>query len=352
MKKLLSVFAALLLLVACKQTVNSPKDGQDNSPHGTNPPAEEYIYIDESSFLAAQYWGQDAMRGIEGDQVEVDMQFKYVAKDGTGFAAKVKFVTESVDEQFFPKPGDYPLDSTLDAGTLIYGYDPLEGTSDEGSYIQGSLIFDIQGGELVSYDFVKGGYAIVKGTADAAEITFHLISRSGDVLNFVYKGALLIQDYEKKEAERYTMEPQTQSEINLICNECFLETYPDEPNVFSLMLVDSEDNERILKVMCNKVTEGTMVGSYTVGESVSDFEPGMIRHSYGATESDGCYPSFMAYYAGSSIYGYRDVYFVTGGSMTIAAGESDDEIKVNGSLTTYYGSTINVEYTGVPTLRQ
>ncbi|MCQ2329822.1 MAG: hypothetical protein MJZ93_04625 [Paludibacteraceae bacterium] len=346
MKKLLAIFAAMLLLVACKTTVKEPE-----TPGKTPENGEEYIFIDESSFLAAQYWGQDAMSGIEGDQVEVDMQFKYVAQDGSGFAAKVKFVTESVDEKFFPKPGTYALDSTLDAGTLIYGYDPLEGTADEGSYIQGSLIFDIQDGALVSYDFVTGGYAEVKGSADAAEITFHLISRRGDVLNFVYKGALVIQDYEKKEADRYTQEPQTPTEINITSNECLVENYADEPDVFSLLLIDSEDTERIVKVMCNKVNSGTMIGSYTVSETVSDFGPGTVRHSYGLYNNE-CYPSFMAYYAGEAIYGYREIYFITGGSMSITEGITEDEIKVDGQFTTYYGTKLNVTYTGVPIVKQ
>lgn len=327
MKKIIFSLLSLALFFACGPV---------------NPPESEKE-LDKMTLLAAHYFAQDGMRGIDGDQVEVDIMFRYEDENGTGYALKVKFVTDKVDRYFMPSSGKYPLDSTLDAMTIIAGYDDYIGTEYEGMSVQGSLYFPIKNGELDgTYDFIKGGYANISGDCENARIEMHFTTLEGYEADCVYEGILPIEDNSKKEEERYTYEPTETSEINFTANSCTLSYAPEDNNVFYLIFKESGSDRRI-KLGCTRQADNSITGTFTVGDTPKDNDPGTIQHSYGI-ENYICYLSFLATYAGDSIDSSESVYFITGGSMTVS--QDGDIYSVSGTFTTYWGSTINLIYTG------
>lgn len=329
MKKIIYTLLSLALLVAC---------GPVTPPVGPDP--ENDSTLDNMSLLAAHYFAQDGMRGIDGDQVEVDMMFRFEDQNGNGYALKVKYVTDKVDKYFMPSAGKYPLDSTLDAMTIIAGYDDYIGTEYEGMSVQGSLFFPIRNGELDgSYDFIKDGYALISGDTNHARIEMHFKTPDGYEANCLYDGALYIEDNSKKEVDRYTKEPTETSEINFTGESCKI-SYED--NVFYLTLTEA-GSDRQLRLGCTRQADNSITGSFTVGSTPTDNAPGTIQHSYGI-ENYICYLSFLGTFAGDSIDPSYGVYFITGGSMTIS--QNDNTYSLTGSFTTYWGSTIILTYNG------
>lgn len=294
------------------------------------------------SLAEADYYGQDYLEPV-GSEVEVDFYFvtdgltlnEYFEPVGSGLLLALYTIAPSVDANLFPATGTYAVSDSFEPGTVILGMSSAWG-------YDGSLLYTVVNDVIESVELVDAGSVVIAGNAANATITMNLSTQEGSSLDFVFGGAVDVVDMTEQEEDAYALEPIIPKNVTITSNRIETEVYDD---FFYLDIYDASTGY-VANLLCNKSSSDPILGTYTVGSDPSDNAPGTIRYSAGV---EG-YNFYMSFVTGYDADGYvdldhYDVFFITDGSLTLS--QSGDYVNVQGTLGSYFGSTINISGSAV-----
>lgn len=306
--------------------------------------APKSVVTDTLHVIEADYYGQDYLE-VTGSQVEVDFYFGTgnVSLDeefnptGTGYLLLMYVIAPSVNSALFPAAGNYVVSSTYDPNTIVQGYDVYASIGYPGYGYDGTLLYTIEDGSVVSIEPVASGSATIAGTESNANMTMNFVTDSGTVAEFTFSGDVMVYDLTEQPEDAYSVEPIIPQTVTINSNRIETEVYD---GFFYLDVYDATSGY-VANMVCYTPSNGSIYGTYTVGADPSDETPGTILYSAGY---EG-YELYMSFVTGYDDEGYVDldhynVFFITDGTLTLS--QSDGYINVQGTLGSYFGSTINI----------
>lgn len=191
--------------------------------------------------------------------------------------------------------------------------------------------------DLQNYDlyFITGGQLDISLSGQVYQISGYLTSYNGSIINISYVGQAADTRYNYEPDEITTLSITGTSATATLFDGYYALDIPGA--TYGAYLIAAPDGS------------DTFAGTYTVGATPNDFEPGNVLCSSGISDNS-VNRSFVAVVNSDNYIDLQDydLYFITGGGMTIS--ENGSEITLNATFTSAHGSTINVTYTGIPTI--
>jgi len=329
----LASFIALLLL-SCKV---------DNK---TNPQPEKYEEIKLS--YGCTY--ADAHEDTVGEQVfafaigDVVIDSKGEVDDYSNgyYLQVVLYADELTHDQLF-KPGTFPISNGHQKWTARRGYDT--DSKHPGVAYAGTLLYKVEDGFRTDVKLLTSGTVTVEGTADKAQFTINLKDAKGNKYLYKSTGAVKMLDSIPAYDEYYkTYEKDSVQHITINADYAELKLY-DSYNMFTIDLLNTRGGYRAVLGAYYPSSGDKTTGTFKVATAPHDKTPGSAVYSRGC-RNNTLYRCFAGVLGDDGNYDFTNysVFFITGGSMTI---DADDN--VNATFTTFYGSTVDVTFTGTIT---
>lgn len=251
-----------------------------------------------------------------------DVDLSGEAPTGNGLYFQVGIIASSVNNALFPAAGEYTIGDEATAGT---------------AYAQACQYVNFEDGASAGQGTFASGKFTIAGDEKNATFTIDFITDEGDTAYYTCKAS----NVRMNEGNYSPYELNQATTIALNASSASIETVNGG---FYLDVVNGDGTGYTLSAVgYNNSSETPYFGTFNVGVNYEDETPGTLWSSAGVvTTQQGAsiYPTYYAVVSADGISAQDPIYFVTGGSLTISA------TGVSGRLTTFYGSTINVSYTG------
>lgn len=255
---------------------------------------------------------------------------------GTGYYIAVVSFATSLNQNLFPNAGTYNMSTTATAMTIQPGVT-------DGQYYDGCRLVHVTNGTLDGdWTLFNVGQMVIAGDENSA--TFDLDFTADDNTRYQFhcvQSNITVADQRQSSggggggsAVEFQYEPTTPTTINLTASSATINTTAN--GYFFLDMPNSDGSGYTLMAACFNQSNGSTWGTFTVS---GDGSAATILASDGVSGGQISY-SFYASVSGSQISVANGIYFLAGGSLNIS------QNSITGTLTTYYGSTINVSYSG------
>lgn len=347
MKRIFTLFAAVMLIASCAFAQNSKRlstPAQRTSPvkftqvfakaHHMNTPKDGETSV---NLLEAGYYAQDYLE-VSGTQVEVDLYFctEGISLDeegyiqGSGQYMQVYVITPSVDENLLPEAGTYTVSDTYAANTLVAGNDPYADIF-PGFATDGTLIYtvDEEVEENNTMEFITGGTMTIAYGEEGTTMTMNLTTENANSINWIYSGPIEVGNYAADPEDAFSDYEPTEPTTLTIAGTPVIDVTPD---LLTISVTDPATSQSFMTIC---YTSNSQVnGTYTVSDSE---EPGTMPISAGCDGYSVYYPIVATVDADGYISANDPIYFVASGSITIA------DNGITGTLTSHYGTTITLQ---------
>lgn len=288
--------------------------------------------------------GEQVFAFAIGD-VEIDAKGEVTDESNGQYLQLVLYADELTEDQLM-KPGTYTISSEAEAWSACMGYD-VDPTHPGYAY-GGSLIYNVEDGFRTEAVKIVAGSVTLEGSEDDARFVIDVLGSDGIEYKYKSSGPVnMLDSLPEADAFYKGYEKDSIQEITINADKGVMTIYMNE-NAFVLYLSNSNGGYSA-KIGATFQSSGKKtVGTFPVGKDAYDRSPGVTYYSKGCRNGN-LYTSF----AGVSNDGGRtydcdnhSIFFITGGSMTI-----DENDNVTATFTTFYGSTVNVNFTGKLTRR-
>lgn len=243
--------------------------------------------------------------------------------------------------QLFPSstglPGRYTVGTSTTVttpGTILRsaGIQSNSVTRSFVGYINDEGYIDLQTHDLY---FITGGQLDIAQSGTTYQISGYLTSYNGSIINIAYTG--------QAADTRYNYEPDDITTIDITGTAA-------EATLFDgYYAIDISGETYGAYLIAAPNGTDIFAGSYTVSPDSENFGPGNVLYSDGIADNSVS-RSFIAVVNDEGYIDLQDydIYFITGGSMTVT--ENGSQISLNAVFTTAKGSTINLTYNGTPSV--
>lgn len=286
--------------------------------------------------------GEQVFAFAIGD-VQVDEKGE-VTDDSNGYYLQLVMYADEQTHDQLVKPGTYPVASKVQTWKTRSGYDV--DPQHPGYAYGGSLLYKVEDGFRTDAVKLTSGTVTLEGSADNARFVIDLNGSDGKEYKYKSSGAVRMLDSLPGPDYFYKgLEWDTVQEITINANRAELKSYPSY-NMFTLSLYNTNGGYRASLAAYYQSSGSKTVGTFPVGKDAYDETPGTTVYSRGYRkngESMDLYVSFAGVSNDGSEYDSDNysIFFITGGTMTI-----DENDNVTATFTTFYGSTVNVNFTG------
>lgn len=263
-----------------------------------------------------------------------------VTDNSNGYCLRLVLFADELSHDQLIKAGSYPVSVKVKPWSTLQGDDV--DPDHPGYAYRGSVLYKVEDGFRTEAVKIKSGSVSVEGNADNVRFTIDVAGFDGKDYKYKSSGAIkMLDSLPAPDAFYKGYEWDTVQQVTINADYAELKTN-DNHNMFSLWLSNSKGGYSAYIVAYYQNTGNKMVGTFPVGTDPYDETPGTVMFSRGCRNG-----SLYATYAGVTedrvVYdcNYHSIFFVTGGSMTI-----DENDNVNATFTTFYGSTVNVSFSG------
>lgn len=317
--------AVMLLAVACK-----PKEPEA-------PAADSYVYSNV-------YYGDTYTNGAASEEIDYILLTDSVEVDadgypmGTGYAIwVVSYPASAVNENFFPGAGTYTMSEDVKPGGLLPGVDIYADYGMPGYAFDGCYVREITDGEMGEAILMTEGTMTIEGTEDATVIKVNFKDEDGkDYVFTTHPAAFESVDGRPEPVNQWEGEPETATTVDAPATSAEITT---TDGAFKMVVYCSDGYQ--LKAY-GFLTEDSI--PYFGTFSVSDTEAAGTLLASEGYDGESLYYTFYGLVTENGIDISSPIYYMEGGSVTISAEG------VTGSLTSHFGSTININYTGEVTV--
>lgn len=334
MKKCLYLILPILLFASCRVR------------NDVNPP-EENTYTDITLAYGCAY--ADAHEDTVGEQLfafaigDVEIDSKGDVSDySNGYYLQVVLYADELTHDKLFKPGVFPVSNTSRKWTTRRGYDvDLE---HPGYAYGGTVLYKVEDGFFTDATLMTAGTVTVEGSTDNAKFTIDLKDKKGNKYQYKSTGLVdMLDSVPQFDANYKGFEKDSVQHVTINADYAELKYY-DSYNMFTLSLVNSRGGYRANLSAYYQPSGDKIIGTFPVGSGPFDTTPGTALYSRGCkkTKLYNCFAGVLSSDGVNYDYVNYSLLFVTGGSMTI-----DAEDNVNATFTTFYGSTIDVTFSGI-----
>lgn len=291
-----------------------------------------------------QRLGEQVFAFAIGD-VEIDAKGEVTDESNGQYLQLVLYADELTEDQLM-KPGTYTISSEAEAWNACMGYDV--DPSHPGYAYGGSLIYNVEDGFRTEAVKIIAGSVTLEGSEDDARFVIDVLGSDGIEYKYKSSGPVnMLDSLPEADAFYKGYERDSIQEITINADKGEMTIYMDY-GMFVLNLSNTNGGYSAKIAAYFQATGKKAVGVFPVGNDPYDETPGTTVYSRGCR--DGIlYNSFAGVsYNGGYTYDSDNysIFFITGGSMTI-----DENDNVTATFTTFYGSTVNVNFTGKLTRR-
>ena len=335
MNKLILSFSACLLfiLASCKT---------ENTTNPENPQTDDYTEIALAYGCAygnahEEQVGEQLFAFAIGD-VQVDEKGEVTDNSNGYYLQLVMYADELTHDQLL-KPGNYQVSPSVKAWKARRGYDV---DPDHPGYAYGgSILYKVEDGFRTDAVKIKSGSVSLEGSADKANFVINVTGYDGNEYKYKSSGAVRMLDSLPAPDAFYNYEWDTVQQITVNADYAELTMF-DSYGMFTLWLDDSKGGYSASLAAYYQSSGNKTVGTFPVGSDPYDETPGTTVYSRGCRNGN-LYVSFVGVTEDGQNYDSDNysLFFITGGTMTI-----DENDNVTATFTTYYGSTINVSFSG------
>lgn len=336
MNKLILPFAACMLFVlaSCKTENTTNPDNPQTDDHAEIALAYGCAYGDAHE----EQVGEQLFAFAIGD-VQVDDKGEVTDNSNGYYLQLVMYADELSNGQLF-KPGSFPVSAKAKAWSTRRGYDV--DPEHPGYAYGGSVLYKVEDGFRTDAVKIKTGSVSLEGSADNARFVIDVSGYDGKEYKYKSSGAVrMLDSLPAPDAfyKNYEWDTVQQITINADYGEL---TMLDSYGMFTLWLDDSKGGYSASIAAYYQGSGNKTVGTFPVGSNPYDETPGTTIFSRGCRNGN-----LYVSYAGVTEDGLNydcdnySLFFITCGSMTI-----DENDNITATFTTFYGSTVNVTFSG------
>ncbi len=198
------------------------------------------------------------------------------------------------------------------------------------------------GGYTEAYYLVSGNIVVSAAVDGAQTVTVSATSYNGSTINIT--GSVTPPNPD----DAYAFEPTTPTVMNLTASECMMAHYADPEgegkDIYVVMMGDATPTFQTMMYVyagLNSPANGVPVGTYPINDTKA---VNTVLASPGGDDTQD-FPSYMA--TAFSASGYSEAYYLMSGNLVVGLDGADTTMTLN--ATTYFGSTININYTQTST---
>lgn len=339
MRKYFLLLVLLALMVSCKvkNTAVAPSDPAE--PAGDDSVTEISLAYGCAYGDAHEEQVGEQLFGFAIGDVRVDRKGE-VTDDSNGYYLQlVMYADELANGQLF-KPGSYPVSAKVNAWSTRRGYDV--DPEHPGYAYGGSVLYKVEDGFRTDAVKIKSGSVLLEGSEDNAKFVIDVNGYDGQKYKYISSGAVkMLDSIPAPDAFYRGYEWDSVQSITINADIAELKYY-DSYNMFTLWLGSSKGGYSASVAAYYQSNGEKTVGKFPVGADAYDKTPGTTVFSRGC-RNGSLYTSFAGVTQDGQQYDFVDnsIFFITGGSMTI-----DENDNVTAVFTSFYGSTVNVSFSG------
>jgi len=334
MRKSILTIAAIVMvsLVSCKVKNEANPVEQDN--HTDISLAYGCAYGDANE----EQVGEQLFAFAIGD-VHIDKKGE-VSDNSNGYYLQLVLYADELTHDVLMKPGSFPTAKKAKVWTTRQGYDV--DPDHPGFAYGGSILYKVEDGFFTEAVKMTSGTVLLEGSADNAKFTIDL--KGSDNKDYKYKssGAVkMVDSIPAPDAFYKGYERDSVQQVTINADYAELKCY-DSYKMFTLWMSSKETPYCASLAGYYQSTGNKTVGTFPVGANPYDETPGTTAYSRGCRNGN-LYTSFAGVTQDRKYYDYVNysILFITGGTMTI-----DENDHVTATFTTFYGSTVNITFTG------
>ena len=327
-----SLFILLCFLVSCKtKNVQNPVEQDD---HTEITLAYGCAYGDAHE----EQVGEQLFGFAIGD-VQVDEKGE-VTDNSNGYYLRLTMYADQLSHEQLFKPGTYPVSPAVKAWKTRKGYDI--DPEHPGYAYGGSVLYKVEDGFRTSAVTIKTGSVLLEGSGENLRFTIDVTGDDGKEYKYKSAGVLkMLDSLPASDAFYKGYEWDSVQQVTIDADYAELKLY-DSYKMFTLFLKSSKGGYAASLAAYYQNKGEKTVGVFPVGRDPYDDTPGTTVYSRGCRNGN-LYTSFVGVTQDGLNYDSdnHSIFFITGGSMTI-----DENDNVNATFTTFYGSTVNVSFSG------